>query len=204
MGASDASRGTLHAADGKAIEAGGGLPRPRRTCERGGSMNRLYLLRHARAKWPAPGSRDFDRPLEPSGIADADALGRAMVKARYKPALVLCSSALRTRQTWEALSLHVSADSVLFLDGLYSSDSSNYVDIIREKGEEGCVMVIGHNPMMEDLAVALSHDGVPEALEGVAAGFPTCGLAVIRFPYALSSIKPEDGYLEAFVVPREL
>lgn len=167
-------------------------------------MNRLYLLRHARAKWPAPGSRDFDRPLEPSGIADADALGRAMVKARYKPTTVLCSSALRTRQTWEALSLHVSADEIAFLDGLYSSDSSNYVDIIRAHGNEGCILVIGHNPMMEDLAVALSHDGVPEALEGVAAGFPTCGLAVIRFPYELSSIKPEDGYLEAFLVPREL
>ena len=167
-------------------------------------MSRLYLLRHAKAKWADPGSRDYDRALELSGKADADNIAASMLLAGYMPDRVLCSGAKRARETWEAAARHLPVADVRYMDELYSSDATGYVDIIRSAGGEGSVLVVGHNPMMEDLAMALSCGGEKDALATVAGGFPTCGLAVIRFSTPLSSIAPEDGYLEEFVAPRDL
>ena len=167
-------------------------------------MTRLYLLRHAKARWAEPGSRDYDRALDLSGRADADQIAASMLLAGYLPDTVLCSGAKRARETWEVASKHLSVGDVRFIDGLYSSDAAGYLDIIREAGGTGSALVVGHNPMMEDLAAALSRDGETEALAAVARGFPAGGLAVIRFPSPLSAIKPEDGYLEDFLAPRDL
>lgn len=164
-------------------------------------MTRLYLLRHAKARWAGPGSRDYDRALELSGIADADQIGASMLLAGYMPDRVLCSGARRARETWAACSRHLPVIDVRFMDDLYSSDATGYLDIIREAGGGGSVLVVGHNPMMEDLAMALSRDGEEQALAAVSHGFPTCGLAVIRFSTPLARIAPEDGFLEDFVAP---
>lgn len=164
-------------------------------------MTRLYLLRHARARWAAPGSRDYDRPLEPSGTADAGRIAKMMLEVGYVPDRVLCSGARRARATWEAASRHLPVTDLRFMDRLYSSDAGGYLDIIREEGDDGSIMIVGHNPMMEDLAVALAGDGEAGALAAVKRGFPTCGLAVLRFSTPLSQIAPADGYLEDFLVP---
>lgn len=167
-------------------------------------MTRLYLLRHAKARWAEPGSRDYDRALELSGKADADQLGATMLLSGHVPDRVLCSGAKRARETWDACSRHLQVGDIRYMDGLYSSDATGYLDIIREAGGGGSVLVVGHNPMMEDLAIALSSDGEAQALAAVAHGFPTCGLAVIRFSAPLGEIAQEDGFLEEFVVPRDL
>ena len=167
-------------------------------------MNRLYLLRHARARWGEPGSRDYDPPLEESGKADAQALASLMLAAGYVPDLVLCSGALRARETWNAASHHLEAQDVRYLDSLYSSDAAGYLDIIRESGDAASIMVVGHNPMMEDLCSALARKGTPTALASVARGFPTCGLAVISFPEQGEQIAPKNGYLEDFLAPVDL
>ncbi|MEO3385749.1 histidine phosphatase family protein [Mesorhizobium sp. CAU 1741] len=167
-------------------------------------MNRLLLLRHAKARWADPGTRDYDRALEPSGKADSETIAASMLLAGYVPDLVLCSGARRARETWEAAARHLKAADVRYLDGLYSSDAGGYLEIIREVSNAGSVLVVGHNPMMEDLAMALSRDGQATALAAVARGFPTCGLAVLRFSGALDGIRPEDGYLEEFLAPRDL
>ena len=164
-------------------------------------MTRLYLLRHAKARWAEPGSRDYDRALELSGRADADQIAASMLLAGYVPETVLCSGAKRARETWEVAARHLPVADVRFIDGLYSSDAAGYLDIIRQAGGAGSALVVGHNPMMEDLATALSHAGEAEALAAVARGFPAGGLAVIRFPASLSAIQPEDGYLEDFLAP---
>ena len=164
-------------------------------------MTRLYLLRHAKALWADPGSRDYDRALDPSGHDDAARLGVAMVEAGYLPDTVLCSGARRARETWGAVSRALPVADVRFVDGLYSSDAGGYLDLVRAAGTEGSILVVGHNPMMEDLASALSRAGEESALAAVASGFPTCGLAVLRFPGPLAAIEPEGAYLEAFVIP---
>lgn len=167
-------------------------------------MTRLYLLRHAKARWAEPGSRDYDRALDATGHEDAGRLGDIMRAAGYVPDTVLCSGALRARETWAGVAKSLPLADVRFVDGLYSSDAGGYLDLVREAGAERALLVVGHNPMMEDLATALSRAGDERALAAVASGFPTCGLAVLRFSTPFAAIKQEDGYLEAFLAPRDL
>lgn len=165
-------------------------------------MSRLLLLRHARAAWPKPGMCDFDRPLEETGISDAGWVGRAMAKRNLVPDKVLCSSAKRTRQTWEACARHLPDAEVSFEDGLYNSDPAGYLDLVRNANDAATLLVIGHNPMMEELALGLAMRGDSEAMAIAASGFPAGGLAVLRFSSSLSDIVQEDGYLEMFLRPR--
>jgi phosphohistidine phosphatase len=173
-------------------EAGGALP-----------MSRLYLLRHAKAGWAEPGMRDFDRPLEPLGRTDADSIGAAMQARNMIPDLVLCSSAKRCRETLDWVARHIGNGRVIFSDSLYSSDAAGYVDFIRETSDADKVLVIGHNPMMEDVAEALSGEGDPHARSALHGGFPTSALAVIRFLGTLAETAPGNGYLEAFITPAD-
>ena len=167
-------------------------------------MNRLFLLRHAKAGWALPGVRDFDRPLDASGHADAEATGTAMRVCGYVPEITLCSNAKRARETLEGIAGHADTGRVLFLDRLYSEDAAGYLSLIHENGNSGSVLVIGHNPMMEDLAMAISGDGEQSARATLHAGFPTSGLAVIGFRGSLKEAAPGNGYLEAFVTPADL
>jgi phosphohistidine phosphatase len=164
-------------------------------------MTRLYLLRHARAGWAAPGMRDFDRPLDEAGIADAIGAGLMMRGNGYVPELVICSNARRARETLDGVVRNLETGRALFTDGLYSTDAAGYVTIVSEAPETGSILLIGHNPMMEDVALALAGDGEEAANDAMLAGFPTSGLAVIRFDGPLSAVAPGKGYLEAFVTP---
>ena len=166
-------------------------------------MSRLYLLRHAKAGWALPGVRDFDRPLDASGLADAERMGAAMRARSYVPDVTLCSNARRARETLEGLAGQADTGRVLFLDTLYSEDAAGYLAIIRDNGGPGSLLVIGHNPMMEDLAMAVSGNGDEASLAMLNHGFPTSGLAVIRFPGNLADATRGSGYLEAFLTPAD-
>ncbi|TPK72932.1 histidine phosphatase family protein [Mesorhizobium sp. B2-4-15] len=167
-------------------------------------MSRLYLLRHAKAGWAQPGMRDFDRPLDASGRADADLIGAAMRSRGYVPDLTLCSNARRARETLEGLAGQTDTGKVLFFDTLYSEDAAGCLSLIREHGGPGSLLVIGHNPMTEDLAMAVSGDGDATARAMLNYGFPTSGLAVVRFLDDLAKAAQEAGYLEAFLTPADL
>lgn len=166
-------------------------------------MTRLYLLRHARAGWAEPGMRDFDRPLDEAGMADAVGAGLMMRCNGYIPELVICSSARRARETLDGVARNLETGRALFADGLYSTDAAGYVEIVSEAPEADSILLIGHNPMMEDVALALAGDGEETANGAMLAGFPTSGLAVIRFDGPLSAAKPGKGYLETFVTPAD-
>ncbi len=148
--------------------------------------------------------RDFDRPLDASGHVDAEATGGAMRAHDYVPDITLCSNALRARQTLEGIAGRTDTGRVLFFDRLYSDDAAGYLSLIHGNGGTGSVLVIGHNPMMEDLATALAGDGEHAARSTLNAGFPTSGLAVIDFPQGLASAAPGGGFLEAFLTPSDL
>lgn len=167
-------------------------------------MSRLYLLRHAKAGWALPGVRDFERPLDSSGHADAEAIGVAMRACGYVPDLTLCSNAKRARETLAGLAGQTDTGRVVYLDKLYSEDATGYLEIIVENGAAEFVLVIGHNPMMEDLAMAVSGSGDDQAQATLNAGFPTSGLAVIDFEGSLRNAAPGKGRLEAFFTPADL
>jgi phosphohistidine phosphatase len=166
-----------------------------------GRVSRLFLLRHAKAGWAAPGVRDFDRSLDPSGVADAKAMGAVIQDNGYIPDLTLCSNARRCRETLENVACQADTGRVLFLDKLYTEDAAGYLSIIHDHGKMGSLLIIGHNPMTEDLAMALAGGGDEAAKEMLSYGFPTSGFAAIRFDGGLGAAAPGAGYLEAFLTP---
>jgi phosphohistidine phosphatase len=169
----------------------------------GARVARLYLLRHAKAGWAMPGVRDFDRPLDDSGKVDAEETGAAMSEHGFVPDITLCSGALRARQTLESVAARADTGRVLFDDTLYITDAAGYLDIIRENCNAESILIIGHNPMVEDLALAVSGSGDELARSTLNSGFPTSGLAVIRFDGGLCDAAPGKGYLETFRTPGE-
>ncbi|MEO9339155.1 histidine phosphatase family protein [Mesorhizobium sp. SB112] len=164
-------------------------------------MSRLLLLRHAKAGWAKPGMRDFDRPLEKSGIEDAKATGETMTAMGYIPDLTLCSTATRARETLQAVAEHADTGRVTYMEELYRADAAGYLEIIREHGASGSILVVGHNPVLEDLATALSASDDQAATASLRKGFATSGLAVLRFDGALSEAERGRFRLEAFLTP---
>jgi phosphohistidine phosphatase len=150
--------------------------------------------------------RDFDRPLTERGRVDAGAVGMAMRVCGFFPDLVLSSTARRARETWEcvALAIGLPAASATLTDGLYSCDAGGYLTIIRNgAAEAGTVLVVGHNPMMEDLATALAGNGEAQAMAALGHGLPTSALAVIAFAGNLATAMPGKGHLEVLLTPSE-
>ena len=98
----------------------------------------------------------------------------------YVPDMTLCSNAMRARETLEGIAGQADTGRVLFFDKLYSDDAAGYLSTHPGRtAPPAPMLVIGHNPMMEDLAMAVSGDGEDSGARQLDAGFPTSGLAVI-------------------------
>lgn len=164
-------------------------------------MSRLYLLRHAKAAWGAPGTPDFDRPLTPEGMRAARAAGAALAAAGQMPALAACSPALRTRQTFEGVAQAFAASLPVRMDAsLYDSDTQSYLAALNAAGDAPSLLMVGHNPMTEEFGAALAGSGEPQAMAALKGGFPVCGLAVIVFDLPFAAAKPGLGRIESFSV----
>lgn len=169
--------------------------------DEGNIVSRLYLLRHAKAVRPKPDMRDFDRSLDEQGRADAIATGEEMRRRGYIPDATICSGSLRTRETLQAVADEIDVGEVTFCDVLYSAGADGYLSLIQEYSDSGSVLVIGHNPSIESLTMALVDDGEPTARAALVQGMPTSGLAVIDFPGSLATAGSRRGYLETFLSP---
>lgn len=145
--------------------------------------------------------RDFDRPLEAGGRLDADAIGAAMARDRVVPDRVICSSARRAIETWEAVVRHVPVADIVWTDQLYITDATGYLAFVRDNSDVGTLLIVGHNPMIEDVCFGLAREGRPDATSARANGFPAGGLAVIDFASALETASPGAGHLQAFYTP---
>lgn len=174
-------------------------------------MKRLLLLRHAKAAAGSVKSGDHARPLNERGRLDAPRMGIAMQHKRYLPDLVLCSTAKRTEETWEHVSPELDGSpEVRFLDELYLAPWKAIASIIRNAGGAAeTMLVIGHNPGLEECASALSrkpkseHERVCAAL--LAEKFPTCALAVLDFDLGTwREIAAGGAILRDFIRPKEL
>lgn len=140
---------------------------------------RLYLLRHAKAAWTLPGQKDFDRTLDETGFADAEILADRAADKGLVPDLVLCSTAVRCRQTAEALSRAMTEDlDIRYIDALYTGSSSVYRNLIcSQDASVSSLMVVGHNPVIEEVLRGIL--GEEAAMQAIPAGYPPGALAVI-------------------------
>ena len=166
----------------------------------------IYLVRHANAAWPEPGCRDFDRRLDSRGREEATRLAEMMADAGYHPGHVFCSPAARCRETLEILKSTLAADPVIELhQPLYSELYDAYLDVIARHAESvgGPLMIVGHNPMMEETACALLDRSATPSSQVLPHGFPTAGLLAVE---SNSSEKPAiagHGRLLALLSPLE-
>ena len=162
-------------------------------------MLRLLLLRHAKSAWNHPGLRDHDRPLAPRGLRDAPRMGRYLREQGFTPAAALISTAVRARTTAElALDAAGAApDRLRLVPDLYGSSPDEIVEIVAgEGGSASPLLVVAHNPGMEDLAARFL---------GRHEHFPTAALLVARVPAPdWAGLSPAAATVEAFVRPREL
>jgi phosphohistidine phosphatase len=160
----------------------------------------LLLLRHAKSSWDDAELEDQDRPLAPRGRRAAAKIATYLRREGIEPDLVLCSPATRARQTFELLGLGPEVE-VLFEDGLYGASAGELLARLRQLDDTtGSVLVIGHNPGIEDLAATLVGGGDEPAQK-----FPTAALADLRAPIAgWGELRPGVARRHAFVLPRTL
>lgn len=167
----------------------------------------LFLLRHAKSSWDDPTLQDHERPLSKRGRKAAAAMGKLMRSREIVPDLVLVSSARRTMETLEALQPWHPLPTVKVKDSLYHATAPEMLDMLRavEKSAR-TVLLVGHNPGLHELAVALAGEGQAESEDlarRMANAYPTGALA--RFAVDDSWSKIEEAVrLTDFIIPREL
>ena len=167
----------------------------------------LYLLRHAKSSWTDPGLDDRDRPLAQRGEEAVRRLRRYISDhPQEAPELVLCSSARRTTMTLDGITdaLPARVDTRIE-DELYAASSRRLLERLRGVADDvSRVMVVGHNPGLEDLALLLVAQTDDAASRRMSTKFPTGALATLTFAGSWADLAPGTATLESFVVPRDL
>jgi phosphohistidine phosphatase len=159
---------------------------------------RLLLLRHAKSSWDDPALADYDRPLAARGRKAAKLIGAHLRREQIRISLVLCSSARRARET---LDLVAASAEIQIERELYSASADQLLERLRRVPDGvDAVMLIGHNPAIQDLAVGL----VGGASELAVRKFPTGALATLTLTGPWRALDPSHAELAAFVTPREL
>ena len=167
-------------------------------------MHTVHLLRHAKSSWEDQGLADHDRPLAPRGIRAATRMREHLREEGIRPDLVLCSTAVRASQTLELVRPALAGARVEIEPALYAASAHAILDRLRALAEPvRSVMVVAHNPGLQDLAVHLAAGGA--RLDELIGKYPTCALATLVFPNdSWSSIDAGDAELAGYTVPREL
>jgi len=142
-------------------------------------MRRLILFRHAKAEPRGPGQADFDRPLAPRGRDDAAIIARALAERGIAPDLALVSPARRTTETWISAREAFPTAKVELRRDLYDATPEAIQDAIAEVADRcDTLIVVGHNPGLQEVAVELLLDASAAESEQVADRFPTATAAV--------------------------
>jgi phosphohistidine phosphatase len=174
-------------------------------------MRRLMLLRHAKTESDAPSGRDRDRRLDERGQSDAAEIGGWIGRNPPVPDSVLVSPAVRAHQTWdivwEAIKDLASKPHVELVPELYGAQPTQLLQTIRlaSVSDPKRLMLVGHNPGMHELALALAGSGDAASRKALADNLPTSGLAV--FDFAIddwNDVAFRRGRLVLFVSPKLL
>lgn len=161
---------------------------------------RLILTRHAKSSWDDPATPDIERPLNPRGQAAARELGDFLASRGLEPEEVLCSSALRTRETWSGVQSAVleSLPEVRYIDDLYHATPEVMLSILKT-ATQPTVMMLGHNPGIGALAAMLPSRPIfdPDFRK-----YPTCATLIIDFQIDdWAQVRPGFGSVLDFFTP---
>ncbi len=162
-------------------------------------MKTLLILRHAKSSWSNSALGDHERPLNSRGKSDAPRMGRLLKHEGLVPQLIISSSAKRALKTAELAAESAGYEAEIQVTRrLYHAGPENYYNVLRDVGDSvERVMVVGHNPGMEELV---------EELGGLYERMPTAALAQIELP--IKSWEAMDGEIDGRLVnfwrPKEL
>lgn len=172
-------------------------------------MPLLYVFRHAKSSWTNTTLKDFDRPLANRGLKAAPRMGMIMRESKVRPDFILCSTSRRTRETLGLILPFLEGEArILMEDSIYEArnDGALIERLRRLPVGTKRAMVIGHNPIMQDLTLSLSRSASdPDRLTMMQEKFPTAALAILDLgdtPWP--AIAPDTANLKDFIAPREL
>ena len=169
-------------------------------------MHRLFVLRHAKSSWNNAYMADHERPLAPRGQRAAAALAAHVARIDPPPALVLCSAARRAQETLAPVAaLLPDQTEILIEEPLFGASAPELVARLQTVAEDtASVLVVGHNPGLEDLVRGLGRGGDAGLIARVHDKFPTGALATLTFEGPWTKLGSAPATLEAFVVPGDL
>lgn len=171
------------------------------------SVKTLYFLRHAKAVSAEGAADDHERQLTERGERDAVRMGEYMKRQNILPALTLCSTSLRTRQTLHLLETALGTPLNARMSGkLYlASPKEMLEEIAQQDSAASSLMVLAHNPSLQQLAMDLCVDGDEHLLDEMTRRFPTAALAEIAYPAEeWKDIRGRAGMLKRFVIASAL
>jgi len=170
-------------------------------------MKSLAILRHAKSSWDEPQTADFDRPLNDRGLKAARRMGRELKKRGVEFDLVLASTAVRVRETLEGVQEKLGSDATIcFERDIYLASEEALVEIVRGIPETAhAPLLVGHNPGLQQLIVALTRDDSNGLRKRVEAKLATAALVRIELPAEKwSEVEPGSGIIVELIVPKEL
>jgi phosphohistidine phosphatase len=166
---------------------------------------RLWLFRHAKSSWSDASLRDEDRPLAPRGERAADRIRDYLDAEGIDPEIVLCSPALRARQTLGRVLPALGTELEVRIEpNLYTFEADVLLDRLgRIPSSVTLVLLVGHNPAIQDLATRIANRG--DGLRDLSRKYPTAGLAEITFSEGTwDTLADQPGELVRFIIPRDL
>jgi phosphohistidine phosphatase len=164
----------------------------------------IVLVRHAKADWPEVA--DHERPLAERGRKDAPAVGEWLATHGIAPGLTLCSTAVRTRETWRLAAHHLPhRPKTVYEERLFDASAGEIIAVLNGVPEEvQDLLVVGHNPGIQGVAEALAGNSEGDVLERMSRnGFPTSTVAVLRFDGSWKSLEPGVATLTGYWEPHE-
>lgn len=167
---------------------------------------RLHLLRHAKSDWSQPGAADPARTLNERGRSTVPAIAAWLVQDGAPVDYVLCSSAVRARETVAGLVAVLPAPlTVEYDDALYAASASDLLARLqRLPAKARCVVVCGHNPGLQELGVQLAGDADTTDARRLREKLPTAGVVTFDVRGTWGRLSPQTSGLSSFVTPKSL
>ena len=158
-------------------------------------MKSLHLLRHAKSSWKDPGLNDHDRPLNKRGRQTAKMMAAYFRRAKIAPDLVICSTAVRAQQTLDPIiKATKKPPKIVLVRGIHEGAQRTLWEQLWNLPESAkSVLLIGHNPALQDLALELARGK-----------FPTGAMARFRFDGAWKALAPHGALLASFITPKSI
>ena len=172
-------------------------------------MKQIFLLRHAKSDWSTMGQQDFDRGLASRGIKDISLISDYVKKNNFKLDEVLCSSANRTKETFDLCADGFDFDikNVKYLDDLYYGNHESIIDLLVNINQAAnSVLIVGHNPAIQETVLRLSDtDQNSNLLNRVEHKYPTAAFCTLTSTIDKWSHTGDTMFkIKEFICPKEL